>query len=105
MSCCLTEEAREQQRLSREIERQLQKDKSAGKKEVKLLLLGTGEAGKSTFVKQMRIIHGAGYTEDDKRAFIGLIHQNIFLAMQTMLDAMEQLQIAYEDPDYAVSGF
>lgn len=50
----------------------------------------------------MRIIHGTGYSDDDKRAFIGLIHQNIFLAMQTMLDAMEQLQIAYENPDYEV---
>ncbi|THD26571.1 Guanine nucleotide binding protein q polypeptide [Fasciola hepatica] len=100
MSCCLTEEAREQQRLSREIERQLHKDKSAGKREVKLLLLGTGEAGKSTFVKQMRIIHGSGYSDDDKRAFIGLIHQNIFLAMHTMMDAMEQLQIAYENQNY-----
>ena len=41
MSCFLTEEAREQQRLSKDIEKQLSKDKSAGNKEVKLLLLGT----------------------------------------------------------------
>ncbi|VDQ00525.1 unnamed protein product [Trichobilharzia regenti] len=93
MSCCLSEEAREQQRISREIERQLHKDKSAGRKEVKLLLLGTGESGKSTFVKQMRIIHGAGYTDSDKRAFIALIYQNIFLAMHTMFDALSLLSI------------
>ncbi|KER32440.1 hypothetical protein T265_01494 [Opisthorchis viverrini] len=99
MSCFMTEEAREQQRLNKEIERQLHKDKSAGKKEVKLLLLGTGESGKSTFVKQMRIIHGSGYTDDDKRAFIGLIYQNIFIAMHTMLDAIEKLGIAYSNPD------
>ncbi|KAF5403512.1 Guanine nucleotide-binding protein G [Paragonimus heterotremus] len=117
MSCFWTEEARTQQRLNREIERQLQKDKSAGKKEMKLLLLGklfvfdlvyssreysvtisgTGEAGKSTFVKQMRIIHGSGYSDDDKRAFIGLIYQNIFLAMTTMLEAMQKLGIIYSD--------
>ncbi|KAF7261005.1 hypothetical protein EG68_01861 [Paragonimus skrjabini miyazakii] len=97
MSCFWTEEARTQQRLNREIERQLQKDRSAGKNEIKLLLLGTGEAGKSTFVKQMRIIHGSGYSEDDKRAFICLIYQNIFLAMTTMLEAMQKLGIIYSD--------
>ncbi|GAA51656.1 guanine nucleotide binding protein (G protein) alpha q polypeptide [Clonorchis sinensis] len=61
--------------------------------------LGTGESGKSTFVKQMRIIHGSGYTDDDKRAFVGLIYQNIFIAMHTMLDAIEKLGIAYSNPD------
>jgi|688.fasta_scaffold192100_1 uridine kinase len=32
-----------------------------------LFVAGTGESGKSTFIKQMRIIHGAGYSDDDKR--------------------------------------
>jgi hypothetical protein len=32
-----------------------------------LFVTGTGESGKSTFIKQMRIIHGAGYSDDDKR--------------------------------------
>ncbi|CAH8485181.1 unnamed protein product [Heterobilharzia americana] len=99
MSCCLSEEAREQQRISREIERQLHKDKSAGRKEVKLLLLGTGESGKSTFVKQMRIIHGSGYTDADKRAFISLIYQNIFLAMHTMFDALSLLSIELQNSE------
>lgn len=40
MSCFRSEESREQQRISREIERQLHKDKNTGRKEVKLLLLG-----------------------------------------------------------------
>lgn len=54
---------------------------------------GTGESGKSTFIKQMRIIHGSGYSEEDKRSFIKLVFQNIFTAMQSMLRAMETLQI------------
>ena len=32
----------------------------------------------------MRITHGSGYTDEDKRGFIKLVFQNIFLAMQTM---------------------
>ncbi|CAH8473231.1 unnamed protein product [Schistosoma rodhaini] len=98
MYCFRSEESREQQRISREIERQLHKDKNAGRKEVKLLLLGTGESGKSTFVKQMRIIHGAGYTDKEKEAFKTLVYQNIFLAMQIMCDALRTLSIELEYP-------
>lgn len=55
--------------------------------------LGTGESGKSTFIKQMRIIHGAGYSEEDKRNYIRLVFQNIFMAMQAMIRAMDTLQV------------
>ncbi|KAG9337207.1 hypothetical protein JZ751_029687, partial [Albula glossodonta] len=57
---------------------------------------GTGESGKSTFIKQMRIIHGAGYSEEDKRGFTKLVFQNIFTAMQAMIRAMETLNIPYK---------
>ncbi|KAK6037747.1 hypothetical protein COOONC_24748 [Cooperia oncophora] len=43
---------------------------------------GTGESGKSTFIKQMRIIHGNGYSDEDKRAHIRLVYQNVFMAIQ-----------------------
>jgi hypothetical protein len=59
---------------------------------------GTGESGKSTFIKQMRIIHGSGYSDDDKRNFIKLVYQNIFMAMNSMIRAMDTLKIQYRDP-------
>ena len=64
-----------------------------------LTIAGTGESGKSTFIKQMRIIHGSGYTDEDKRGFIKLVFQNIFMAMQTMIRAMDGLKILYENSD------
>ncbi|XP_062399569.1 guanine nucleotide-binding protein subunit alpha-14 [Sardina pilchardus] len=91
--CCMSAEEREKQRINQEIDKQLRKDKKDSRRELKLLLLGTGESGKSTFIKQMRIIHGSGYNEEDKRSFIKLVFQNIFTAMQSMLRAMETLQI------------
>uniref|UniRef100_A0A8C4QJK4 Guanine nucleotide-binding protein subunit alpha-11 n=1 Tax=Eptatretus burgeri TaxID=7764 RepID=A0A8C4QJK4_EPTBU len=60
------------------------------------LFTGTGESGKSTFIKQMRIIHGSGYTDEDRRGFIKLVYQNIFIAMQAMTRAMETLKILYK---------
>jgi GTPase SAR1 family protein len=95
MACCLSEEAREQKRINQEIEKQLQRDKRNARRELKLLLLGTGESGKSTFIKQMRIIHGNGYSEEDKRQHIRLVYQNVFMAMQAMIRAMETLGIPY----------
>ncbi|XP_022185821.1 G protein alpha q subunit isoform X1 [Nilaparvata lugens] len=97
MACCLSEEAKEQKRINQEIERQLRRDKRDARRELKLLLLGTGESGKSTFIKQMRIIHGSGYSDEDKRGFIKLVYQNIFMAMQSMIRAMDLLKIQYAD--------
>lgn len=66
-------------------------------------MTGTGESGKSTFIKQMRIIHGSGYSDDDKRGFIKLVYQNIFMAMQSMIRAMDLLKIQYGIPSNSVS--
>lgn len=98
MACCLSEEALEQKRINQEIEKQLRRDKKDARRELKLLLLGTGESGKSTFIKQMRIIHGSGYSDEDKRSFIKLVYQNIFMAMNSMIRAMDTLKIPYRDP-------
>lgn len=61
-----------------------------------LLSSGTGESGKSTFIKQMRIIHGGGYSNSDRLKFVVLIHRNIYTAMGQLLGAMEDLEISYE---------
>ncbi|KAM8886647.1 guanine nucleotide-binding protein subunit alpha-14-like isoform 1-T2 [Spinachia spinachia] len=96
--CCVSAEDRENQRINEEIEKQLRRDKKDSRRELKLLLLGTGESGKSTFVKQMRIIHGGGYTDDDKRSYAKLVYQNIFTSMQAMLRAMEALGVSFTNP-------
>ncbi|XP_041666909.1 guanine nucleotide-binding protein G(q) subunit alpha-like isoform X1 [Cheilinus undulatus] len=95
-ACCLSPEAKEARRINDEIERQLRRDKRDSRREYKLLLLGTGESGKSTFIKQMRIIHGRGYSDEDKRGFTRLVYQNIFTSMQAMIQAMNTLQIPYK---------
>ncbi|XP_017054118.1 G protein alpha q subunit isoform X4 [Drosophila ficusphila] len=101
MECCLSEEAKEQKRINQEIEKQLRRDKRDARRELKLLLLGTGESGKSTFIKQMRIIHGSGYSDEDKRGYIKLVFQNIFMAMQSMIKAMDMLKISYGQGEHS----
>lgn len=45
----------------------------------------------------MRIIHGAGYSEEDRKGYIGQVHSNIFMAIKALVLAMNQLSIKYEN--------
>ena len=61
-----------------------------------IFLLGTGESGKSTFIKQMRIIHGQGFNSEDQMMYRGIIKKNIISSMNTLVSAMDMLYISYE---------
>ncbi|MXQ83828.1 hypothetical protein E5288_WYG002630 [Bos mutus] len=96
---CLTEDEKSAARIDQEINKILLEQKKRDRGELKLLLLGPGESGKSTFIKQMRIIHGAGYSEEDRKNFRPLVYQNIFISMRSMIEAMERLQIPFSWPE------
>jgi hypothetical protein len=52
----------------------------------------------------MRIIHGTGYSDADKRGFTRLVYQNIVNAVQNMIQAMKTLQIDFKDHQNIVSS-
>lgn len=95
-SCCMTEDEKVAFDINKKINQALLQQKKRRKRDLKLLLLGTGESGKSTFIKQMRIIHGSGYSEEDRKAFAKLVYQNIITAMQSITRAMDSLNIQYQ---------
>lgn len=43
------------------------RDHDTEQKKIKLLLLGAGESGKTTVLKQMQIIYGKGFAEEELR--------------------------------------
>jgi guanine nucleotide-binding protein G(s) subunit alpha len=60
---------------NKDIEKQIQKDKQVYRATHRLLLLGAGESGKSTLVKQMRILHEeTPFSEDEKKQKIQVYH-------------------------------
>ncbi|KAF3856573.1 hypothetical protein F7725_017296 [Dissostichus mawsoni] len=87
-----TEDQRNEEKAQREankkIEKQLQKDKQIYRATHRLLLLGAGESGKSTIVKQMRILHVNGFNAEEKKQKIHDIKNNIKEAIETIIAAM-----------------
>ena len=56
--------------------------------------MGCGEAGKSTFIKQMQIIHAEGLGDDKKRLKKKpLIAANIVSAIYTLIDMSIEMSI------------
>ncbi|XP_030767440.1 guanine nucleotide-binding protein subunit alpha homolog [Sitophilus oryzae] len=99
--CCLrfkfSPEEIEQRYKSQEIDKIIEKDKQALKRQVKLLLLGAGESGKSTFLKQMRIIHGIKFENQQVREYQQVIYQNVLKGMQVLVDARDKLNIPWQE--------
>lgn len=59
-------------------------------------LLGAGESGKSTIIKQMRIIHSRGFQEDEKIQTRAVIYSNVMVACKVLLEIVENQKIQFE---------
>lgn len=99
--CCLrfkfNPEELEQRYKSNEIDKIIEKDKQLLRRQVKVLLLGAGESGKSTFLKQMRIIHGIKFENDLIKEYQQIIYQNVIKGMKVLMDARDKLGIPWGD--------
>ncbi|KAI4615078.1 uncharacterized protein J4E87_004414 [Alternaria ethzedia] len=82
-----------------EIEKNLRADRKRAEREVKLLLLGAGESGKSTVLKQMRIINAGGFQSLERKTWRATIFNNLVSAFQTIYAAMQEDDIDFEDDD------
>jgi len=75
---------------NRKIDAELVQDKRKLEREIRLLLLGAGDSGKSTIAKQMKIIHLNGFSNEERKTFIPLIHSNVLNSILTLIDATVQ---------------
>ncbi|KAF9117041.1 hypothetical protein BGX27_005591 [Mortierella sp. AM989] len=82
---------------SKKIDITLKADGKIRRLEVKLLLLGAGEAGKTTILKQMKLMHASGFSSPEREAFRGFVFSNMVGAMQAILQAMDENDVALCD--------
>uniref|UniRef100_A0A0A1WWU0 Guanine nucleotide-binding protein G(I) subunit alpha 65A n=1 Tax=Zeugodacus cucurbitae TaxID=28588 RepID=A0A0A1WWU0_ZEUCU len=99
MGCAVsTSRDKEAVEHSKNIDRVLQRDAERAAAEVKLLLLGAGESGKSTIVKQMKIIHDKGYSQEECEQYRRVVYSNTIQSMMAIIRAMGHLKIDFADP-------
>ncbi|KAL9077946.1 MAG: hypothetical protein Q9157_003128 [Trypethelium eluteriae] len=100
MGACASknDEDGEMKKRSQMIDKKLEEDSRRLKRECKILLLGSGESGKSTIVKQMKIIHQNGYTVDELAMYRLTVYKNVVDCAKALIAAMRQFDILPEAP-------
>ncbi|XP_061183074.1 guanine nucleotide-binding protein G(s) subunit alpha-like [Saccostrea echinata] len=93
------EDAKKAKLRNKQISKILKQHQKEELKKLKLLLLGTGESGKSTLTKQMKIIHINGFDMRERLDKVCDIRKNIKESIVVLLLAMNQLEIPLENRD------
>lgn len=112
MGACVSTEGKAEKERSLAIDKQIEEDSRRFRKECKILLLGqllappgscrihsytfgigSGESGKSTIVKQMKIIHQNGYTSDELAVFRLVVYKNLVDSAKDIVLAMKKVGV------------
>jgi guanine nucleotide-binding protein G(i) subunit alpha len=68
-----------------------------GGRPIKILLLGSGETGKSTILKQIKILHQNGYPQEERLMYKTTIYKNLVDSAKSVVDALQKFDISLED--------
>jgi guanine nucleotide-binding protein G(i) subunit alpha len=69
-----------------EIEQYLQKEHDEDVSTRKIILLGTANSGKSTFLKQLKFISGTGFSGNERNSLKTSIQESIIISMKHLLE-------------------
>ncbi|TIB70595.1 hypothetical protein E3Q18_00568 [Wallemia mellicola] len=93
MGLCSSKQDKNGKQRSLEIDKQLEDDAKKMRRDCKILLLGSGESGKSTIVKQMKIIHQNGYSKEELIGFRLIVFKNVVDSAQSVVLALRKLSM------------
>eukprot|EP01041_Mallomonas_annulata_P010023 gene10023-20867_t len=101
MGCAQSKVSSELNGTKNNVDQMLEEAKEEEQYHNKILLLGAGESGKSTVVKQIKMIYkvGGGITERERNDYTSAIRRNAIEVMQVLLEASKSLNIPISDSD------
>eukprot|EP00954_Amorphochlora_amoebiformis_P030468 1394725-Amorphochlora_amoeboformis.AAC.1 len=79
----------EEDEVDRKIQRELALESEESEQIHKLLLLGAGQSGKSTFFKQTISIYGCGFSAKERMVYVPIIYGNTIRAMKELIKQSE----------------
>ncbi|KAI2809149.1 hypothetical protein BLOT_000294 [Blomia tropicalis] len=79
-------------KASKDIEKQLNNWSKKESKVIQLLLIGAGESGKTTIIKQMKILHIQGFSSEERLEKAQEIRENVFEAIKELTSNMAYLK-------------
>jgi GTPase SAR1 family protein len=100
----LTEDQKRAIAESNKLDKMLNSTSNEEQKVIKLLLLGTGESGKSTIFKQMQILYAKGFSDFERSTFRHVVRRNVVEAMQTLIGGVEKFRYQWQHPHSAKAG-
>ncbi|KAL3053711.1 hypothetical protein OYC64_006102 [Pagothenia borchgrevinki] len=89
----ITEEGKKAKLRSSKIEQDIFEHARTEMNVVKILMLGAAESGKSTLIKQIKIIHSHGFSKQELMSFKAAVLDNLLTSMKFVLRGMGMLRI------------
>ncbi|CAH0599845.1 unnamed protein product [Chrysodeixis includens] len=89
----------ENENHSKQIDREIKHWIKTYNEAIKLLLLGTGESGKTTIIKQMKILHVQGFSASERAEKAHHIRHNIHESIHDIVHSMHRLNIDLQNPN------
>eukprot|EP01129_Flabellula_baltica_P014673 TRINITY_DN708_c1_g1_i1.p1 TRINITY_DN708_c1_g1~~TRINITY_DN708_c1_g1_i1.p1 ORF type:complete len:371 (+),score=74.58 TRINITY_DN708_c1_g1_i1:31-1113(+) len=86
----LTADQKRQLLRSRNLDSLVHKKNDEYSTSVKILLLGTGDSGKSTFVRQIKSLHGTKGLDVEVKKFVDIVKRNCLENMQNFLAHLQE---------------
>ncbi|KAF9280048.1 guanine nucleotide-binding protein subunit alpha [Mortierella antarctica] len=87
--------------VSDAIDKTLRADKERKEKEggIKLLILGPSETGKTTVLKQLKLLYGRKGLDSERQTYRRVVHLNAMKAILALAEGLEQAHIPLEHPE------
>ena len=94
------EVAQQAKRISQKIDKELKLAKEANDLEksnkLKVLLLGSADSGKTTVLKQLKILYGTGFTNEERVTMKTKVKRNLIHNMKLLVNGLEKFNIPLE---------